>query len=325
MRLIDIACGAGMASAGVLDGFTALTGRHGIVEAAVDPWAPAAASYAVNIPELRPGGFLQQRAEDVVGQIARLRADLVITGPPCQGDSTLNRCRVGAGVAEKHRRPDRRTDLAAVKEAAVIGGTSAPLVVMEIVGKHWDDWAVARGAKVVRLQDAALGGYTMRRRTFAFFGPWKVPTLAQYRKAFPWAAAPRGWDVGILRATGRGADVVRGIFASGGAVVLANDASKEEKRKRQWCAAGTPGYAIAGHGTSHRIYQLHPWRYAHRVTPDEAAVSSGFDGIEARRLRLVVPAGTPSGAVRNQQTLVGNGWPASFGRFVALAFVRSQR
>jgi len=288
LKIIDLAAGGGFASAGVLRGLRE-HGLHARVVLAVDPWEPAERVYRANHPGVP---FFRGRAEDL--DPARLpEADLILSGPPCQGDSTLNRCRV------ERDRPDRRPELAGVKRAVATLRAHAPVVVMETVGKFWTTWGREQGASVWPLQDAAWGGFTCRRRTVLIWGA---------RPIEPRAARCRGWGEALPQWAG-----VEGI-------VLANDADVEVKRRKHGgIPPWQPGYAVVGHGTAHRLYirprghQTGPvgpegWKYVHRLTPAEGAALQGFPDYDL--------AGLP---VRVAQTVVGNGWPSSYGRAVAAA------
>lgn len=249
------------------------------VVAAVDPWTPAVDSYRANLAP-----FLA--SPDVVRQTTAEEAsplpyvDLLLTGPPCVRDSTLTKA---------HRRTDRIAELAGTKAAAhVIGEESARIVVMETVGNQWVEWGRARGYQAVRLQDSACGGFTLRRRTFLVKG---VP----YPLSPPENLEPRGWGEALPQ------------YARG--FVMANDADREEKRRKYGgIPPHLPGYAVVGHGTAHRLYTPDPWAYVRRLTPEEHAALSGFPG-----LALLSPR------TRERQTLIGNGWPRSFGAWLASA------
>lgn len=298
----DLACGGGLASAGVLAG---LEGRGRCV-VAVDPWEPAQRVYRLNHPGTR---VLSCKAEDLspddlrgfaleAGAPPASKLDLIISGPPCQGDSALNRCRSD--------RPDRRDELAVVKLAVADLRQAARVVVMETVGRHWAAWGEELGAQVVSLHDDRLGGYTVRKRTLLVWGvqadatelayTFQGPTVGSWGNVLPeWAGHDR---------------------------VMANDADTEVKRRRKGgIERWDPGYAIVGHGTSHRIMEREPgrtgplqdgetWEYVHRLTPLESLRMQGH-------LTMRLPEGADRLPVRVAQTVVGNGWPESYGRAVA--------
>lgn len=294
IRIADLACGAGMASLGVCRELERL-GFQPVVVLACDPWGPAIESYRENLRKyLSVPGALQCKAEDLTGLPT---VDLVLSGPPCIRDSTLSK---GKG------RTDSDGSVAATKSVVEQLGGQARLEVMETVGRSWVSWGKERGFQSVRVKDSDLRGYTIRRRTMLLRGfEAKVPEPPRRDET---EATCAGWDEvdGIsdrfFNFKGKNGDNTR--------YVMANDADSEAKRRKHPRPGHLPGYAIVGHGTSHRIYDLGEdgkgWDYVHRLTPEESRSLSGF-GPELQLL---------STKVRERQTLVGNGWPASYGRWV---------
>jgi len=326
ISLVDLSCGGGLASLGVLKGLKRL-GVQGQVRLAVDPWAPAMATYRANLPRVP---FAQTTTEDALAQGLVPNVDLVITGPPCQGDSTLNRCYIEVG-----KRPEKRGKLGKIKlAAATIGLDKGRLVVMETVSKYWADWGRSLGGQIRVLRDDQLGGYTVRERTFIFIG-------------FAQPLPPTDWvDLGMARRRGWGDALPR--WAKPG-LCLASEADKAWKHTprragvsyKEAVAAGgrkgglgycrdpqEPTRAVLGHGSAHRVYQRHPWKYLHRLEPREAAALQGHP-----RMKIVIPCApdldsavpwkglTRGTGVRTAQTILGNGWPASYGAYVAAAIL----
>lgn len=255
----------------------AAAGADPKVAAAVDPWGPAVDSYRTNLAGYLLPGAVRQTTAEAAGALPDV--DVLLTGPPCIRDS---------GLTKAHGRTDRVEELAGTKAAAhVIGEESARIVVMETVGNGWIEWGEARGYQAVRLKDSDCGGYTMRRRTFLIRG-------VSAALSPPTIDSPRGWGEALPHWSGPG-------------FVMANDADREVKRRATGgVAPNLPGYAVVGHGTAHRIYTANPWEYVHRLTPTEHAALSGFPN-----LALLSPR------VRERQTLIGNGWPRSFGQWIA--------
>jgi len=283
IRIADLACGAGMASLGVCRELERL-GFQPVIVRACDPWGPAIESYRSNLSRYLDGSVaLQCKAEDLTGLPT---VDLVLSGPPCIRDSTLSK---GKG------RTDTDGSVAATKSVVEQLGGQARLEVMETVGRSWVSWGKERGFQAVRVKDSDLGGYTIRRRTMLLRG-FKAEVREPHFDpcAWAWTECP-----GVPRRF------------NNKRYVMANDADSEAKRREHPRPWYEPGYAIVGHGTSHRIYDLGEdgkgWDYVHRLTPEESRSLSGF-GPELELL---------STKVRGRQTLVGNGWPASYGRWVA--------
>lgn len=285
MRIFDIACGLGFASAGTLQGLNQI-GIKGAVLGGVDPDPLAAQTFTLNL-----NAPVDPRPIETIPVRDLPRVDVVLAGPPCQGDSTMARSRASTGEI-----PDRRLELGNVKHAALDRGRAiAPLMVLEIVGRAWDGWCVEQGGAVVRLDDAQLGGYTMRRRTLAFFGlpaRYRLPSLQAVRERFQLSASP-GWGAALPHLAGKNR-------------VLASEGDRHAKHPYQHRASHEPAFACLGHGARHRIYATDPWAYLHRCTPQEQAALQGFPSY-----RL------PPADLRSLNRLVGNGWPASYGRYVA--------
>jgi len=277
IRWIDLACGVGMASLGLFEGLRAhqVVGRPLL---AVDPWRPALEAYTLNLPMAEEVALT---TSEVVVATGLPQADLLITGPPCQGDSALNRCYISAG-----KRQERRGWLAAAKHAAAeVGVEPGRRVVMEVVGNHWDTWAADLGAQRIRVQDHKLGGFTLRRRTFYLFGFRPV--------RLPLTSPGPGW----------GAAVPYVLERFGEDVLLATDGHARHKRLGFARPTWEPAHAVLGHGGAHQVIDP-AGRQLYRFRPEDEALLSGFSD-----LQLVGP-------VRTRQ-IQGNGWPAAFGHLVA--------
>lgn len=282
IRIVDLACGAGMASLGVCLELEAL-GFRPVVVLACDPWPPAGRSYRANLSRflLDTSVVLDCRAEDLVDIPS---CELLLSGPPCVRDSTLSK---GLG------REDADGRIAATKGACASFEDRARFEVMETVGLQWVAWGAAHGFQALRVQDAALGGYTLRRRTLLLRGfHQRLSSLPEISSPLAWSQAP-----GLER-------------FQDPRYVMANDADVRSKHRHQNRTWDEAGYSIVAHGTSHRIYDRGEdgteWNYIHRLSPEESRALSGF----GPGLQLL------SDRVRERQTLVGNGWPASFGRLV---------
>jgi site-specific DNA-cytosine methylase len=284
ITIADLSCGAGLASRGVIDGLLA-HGIEGRVLAAVDPWGPAINSYRANIPEAAQEAIHQTTTEDALERGLVPEVDLVITGPPCIRDSTLTRCRLAS-------LPDRQAELAGIKAAAAeIGANMGRFVVMETVKDNWIGWGRERGLSVTKLSDDKLGGYTIRRRTI-LHSPDLVRASVDTGVRRGWGDALPHWNHPRY--------------------VMLNDADKRSKHNlRVARPPSKPGYQVTGSGTSPGlIYTRQPFRQVHRCTPEEGAALQGFPELALESPRT-----------RERQSLVGNGWPKSFGVWVADSLV----
>lgn len=264
-----------MASLGLREGLAAY-GVKGKPILAVEPDVERLATYGTNLRVV--GSVLVPITTEEAVAEGLPSADLIITGPPCQGDSTLNRCQLG--------RRDRRSELAGAKIAAVVQGRR---VVMEVVGNHWDEWAQGLGAQRLRLRDCDLGGFTLRRRTFFFwgFGPIRRPvaiTSPGWGAVLPWLLTRFGYLPEVL---------------------LASEGHAVAKRWKFARPQDEPAHAVLGQGAAHLVIDADTGRKLYRLTPEDEAALSGFPDLHL------------FGPVRERQTQVGNGWPASFGHFIA--------
>ena len=135
VRIVDLACGAGLGARGLIDelnhlGFTAR------VVFACDTWGPAIESYERNVPEAK-GGVHQVPVDEAVRRGLIPPSDLLIAGPPCIRDSTLTACR--SDVA------DRSLEMADIKEGVLgVARQTARRFAIE-TNRGWDAWGVAHG------------------------------------------------------------------------------------------------------------------------------------------------------------------------------------
>jgi site-specific DNA-cytosine methylase len=294
MTALDLCCGCGMASYGLT-----LAGID--IAGAWDIWENALETYALNVSQ--DDALENWSIEQPLpwGGECRGRADIVIMGPPCQDDSRANHRSADKGRGElKHPAFER------AREAG------ARWIVMEMVSRKYEGWARENGARqVIRLNDHELGGFTGRTRWFAVWGPadLEIATLPK--------AERKGWGEAFPHADTEGA-------------LLTTEAHSKAKR---WKHARTPdqaAHAVVGQGTHHVI--RYPDGEEVRIGPQEAAMLSGLpsgwqfsddqwisgDGFEGRMVRF--------GARnwREAQTMIGNGWPVSFGKAVGEAILRAE-
>jgi site-specific DNA-cytosine methylase len=174
--------------------------------------------------------------------------------------------------------------VASVKTAARTLGAKARWEVMETVGRSWEGWGAAHGFSSVRLVDANLGGATSRRRTLLLRG------LDLSLDSYP-RCKPPGWGKVVP------------LWSEPG-VTLGTDANAVHKRVRLSKLPHEPAPSVVGHGGA--LLRYRKGQQTDRLTPEEHAPFQGFE-----TLCLV------SARTRERQTLVGNGWPRTFGRWVA--------
>lgn len=147
LTVLDLCCGAGMASLGFEAAGCEVIGG-------VDIWAQAQAVLAAQYEGLPK--LVDYEDGDDVG----VKVDIVITGPPCQDDSRANQ------AEDRGRGEVKRWALGAAQHY------SPTWIVMEMVTTEWVEWCREQGARqVLKLKDCALGGYTTRERWFAIWGP----------------------------------------------------------------------------------------------------------------------------------------------------------
>jgi site-specific DNA-cytosine methylase len=268
LTVVDLCCGAGMASLGFEAAGCEVIGG-------VDIWAEAQSVLAAQYegePEM-----VDYEDGDPLGAV-----DIVITGPPCQDDSLANH------DADKGRGEIKRWAL------DVARSYSPTWIVMEMVTGKWAHWARQEGARqVFKLKDCATGGYTTRTRWFAIWGPsdLDVPQLPESE----W----RGWGRALL-------------IADGGAK-LATEANSKAKRWRRAKGPSEPAGAVVG-GDRRHVLRMSDGREI-RLGPREAAALSGYP-------LMRFPEQLTD---RQLQTMIGNGWPKSFGLAIGEALVRAGR
>ena len=184
---------------------------------------------------------------------------------------------------------DRDEEMAGIKEATrAIAFSCGRMVVLE-TNRGWDAWGRSHGFDVVRVSDHRLGGFTLRRRTFLLSGLEHAPT-----SGYPlhgWGDALPAWRADLL----------------------SSDVHAKAKRFRLARPSTEPALAVVGHGAAPLVFNA-DGRQVHRCTPEEALRLQGFN---EQQIRLRSPR------VRDRQTLVGNGWPASYGRWVAACVART--
>lgn len=271
LRIVDLCCGAGMATLGFLR-----VGGY-LAEWGADTWETAAEAYSASTRDdgavLAPISAILAAWEDLGNGP---RPDVVIAGPPCQDDSRLGKLHEDQGRGE-------------IKAPALLAARwlRPTWIVMEMVSKAWTDWARSEGARqVIKLSDWECGGSTIRTRWFAIWGPRDLELRA--RPGVPWNEAIGCTDPEAVLAT----------EANGG------------RRWRLAKKAGEPAQTVVGHGTSHQL-RLGDGTIR-RLTPAEEARLQGHEDLPLEGL-----------PVRTAQTLVGNGWPCSFGRTLGEAILRA--
>jgi site-specific DNA-cytosine methylase len=279
VRVVDLACGAGLGARGLIDelnhlGFTAR------VVFACDTWGPAIESYERNVTEAK-GGVHQVPVDEAVRRGLIPPSDLLIAGPPCIRDSTLTACR--SDVA------DRSLEMADIKEGVLgVARQTARRFAIE-TNRGWDAWGVRHGLLPVRVSDTELGGYTLRRRTFLLSHIQPAPTKVELR---------RGWGEALPQHA---------------RCLLSSDVHAAAKRAKYARPPDKPAHAVVGHGGAPLVYC--DGQQVHRCTPGEALRLQGFlPQIFALR----------ADGVRDRQTLVGNGWPRSYGQWLARSYALTE-
>jgi site-specific DNA-cytosine methylase len=277
VRIVDLACGAGLGARGLIDELVEL-GFEPEVVLACDPWGPAIESYRLNVPEVR-GNALKLTVNEAI-LLGVPDSDLLIAGPPCIRDSTLTACRIDI--------QDRSVEMAGIKEDVLsVARRTARRFALE-TNRGWDAWGVEHGLLPVRVSDASLGGYTLRRRTFLLSKIDPAPLEVEPR---------RGWGEALPH------------FRR---CVLSSDVHAVAKRVIHAKTPSEPAYAVVGHGGATLLYC--DGRQVHRLSPEESLPLQGFNS------RLVLA----SERTRERQTLVGNGWPRSYGRWLARSYALSE-
>ena len=276
VRIVDLACGAGLGARGLIDELNHL-GFAARVVFACDTWSPAVESYRQNVPEAK-GSVHQVPVDEAVRRGLIPPSDLLIAGPPCIRDSTLTACR--SDVA------DRSLEMADIKEDVFgVARQTARRFALE-TNRGWDAWGVAHRQEPV--SDTDLGGYTLRRRTFLLSHIQPAPLKVELQ---------RGWGEALPQ------------YAR---CLLSSDVHAVAKRAKHAKPSDGPAHAVVGHGGAPLVYC--DGRQTHRCTPEEALRLQGF----LPQLFALRAAG-----VRDRQTLAGNGWPRSYGQWLARSYALS--
>jgi site-specific DNA-cytosine methylase len=294
LTALDLCCGCGMASYGLTQAGVDIAG-------AWDIWENALETYALNVSQ--DDALENWSIESALpwGDEARGRADIVIMGPPCQDDSRANHRSVDKGRGElKHPALDRALE------------AGARWIVMEMVSKKYVPWATEKGARqIIRLNDHELGGFTGRTRWFAVWGPADLE-IAKLPKS-----ERKGWGDAFPHHDFEGA-------------VLTTEAHSKAKRWKHARTPDQPAHAVAGQGVAHVV------RYADgeevRLGPQEAAMLSGLPSSWQFADDQWISGGGADGRLvrfgarnfREAQTMIGNGWPVSFGKAVGEAIIAAE-
>jgi hypothetical protein len=295
LAVVDLCCGCGMASLGLLaaGGFNVVAG--------VDAWYEATEAFYLNVsPD--DGGLTMFRDEGWSKVESALQAlqfehqvDVVLTGPPCQDDSRANQ---GA---------DRGRGEVKAPALEVARALNPTWIIMEMVTSKWSTWCREQGARqILKLQDCRLGGFTTRTRWFAIWGPADLQIKEE---------KPRGWGEAFPRMDTTGC-------------VLATEANNNGKRWRLAKAPHEPAGACVGGDRRHVL--RYPDGEEVRLGPCDEAALSGFPQLQLNRVehmcdhngeRLWVQGANTE---REANTMVGNGWPRSFGFAIGRAIMEAQ-
>jgi len=295
LTVVDLCCGAGMASLG----FKAAGGYD--ILGGVDIWDDAVEAFCLNHGNdydffqdagwLGVEGAAAGRQEHSDGWTV----DVVLTGPPCQDDSLANH------AADKGRGAIKAPALAA---ARAMGAT---WIIMEMVTSKYADWCRSQGARqILKLQDCKLGGFTMRTRWFAVWGPW---------------------DLVITEEQGRGWGEALGVDDPDAR--LATESNSKAKRWQRAKAPHEAADACVG-GDRRHVIRLGNGEEI-RLGPQDEAALAGFPNLELQRSEHMCNGEREwtwtQGAQneRDANTMVGNGWPMSFGRAIGRAITRRSR
>jgi len=213
LRVVDLCCGAGLASLGLrAAGFEVLYG--------IDSWEEACEAFPSNLglPAVLAATTIEVEAWE---SEPYCKVDLVIAGPPCQDDSRF---------ASMHADRGRGELKSPSFEAAV--ALEPTWIVVEMVGDRWVPWAQEMGARqILRLVDHELGGATSRERTFAVWGPRDLEVRP--------VGAPRAWNE------------VLGVDDPG--ALLASDINRVAKRWEWARKPGQPAQTVTGGGGRHLL------------------------------------------------------------------------
>ena len=266
VNVLDLCCGAGMASMGLASAGCEIIGG-------IDIWADAQAVVA------RSFDVLPELVDYDDGDDVGARVDVVITGPPCQDDCLANHGK------DKGRGEIKRWALGCAQ------AYNPTWIVMEMVTREWIPWCEKNGAtQIFKLTDSELGGYTQRSRWFAIWGPTSL-------KIGRWKDGENGWGQALLIDDPK--------------ACLATEANSKAKRWRRAKNPSEPAPAVVG-GDRRHLLRLADGTEK-RLGPREAAALSGFP-----MMQLDVQL-----SERKLQTMIGNGWPKSFGFVIGQALLAS--
>ena len=279
VRIVDLACGAGLGARGLIDELNHL-GFAAQVVFACDTWGPAVESYRQNVPEVK--GSVRQVSVDRGGPPGPHPA---VRPPdrrsPVHPRQHADRVPLVTSQTAASRWPTSRRTCSAVARQ------TARRFALE-TNRGWDAWGVAHGLLPVRVSDADLGGYTLRRRTFLLSHIQPAPLKVELQ---------RGWGEALPQ------------YAR---CLLSSDVHAVAKRAKHAKPSDGPAHAVVGHGGAPLVYC--DGRQTHRCTPEEALRLQGF----LPQLFALRAAG-----VRDRQTLAGNGWPRSYGQWLARSYALS--
>jgi site-specific DNA-cytosine methylase len=274
LRVVDLCCGAGLASLAFAELGYEILAAVDTNETALDVygnWSGHCAS-AVGVEEVA--------AEYDIG-----KADIVVCGPPCQDDS-----RLGKMHADKGRGALKSPTF----QAAL--NYNPTWIVMEMNSTDYLTWCEEHGARqTFKLVDHEQGGYTLRKRWFAVWGPSDLE-IAKVPQA-----DRKGWGEAV------------GIEADMGYSLVSESIGLKD-RQRLARTADQPCHAVIGHGTSHIMHG--PDGYRERLSAECEAALQGFGGLGMYDHL--------DGLTREQkQTAIGNGWAKSFGLTIGKAVQRA--
>jgi len=305
--VVDICSGAGMASLGFeAAGFRTIAG--------VDLWHPAANSFRLNHPN---AAMLEVGVEELLDLAARgvefPKADVVITGPPCQDDSRCRRAR--RDLCDLGRGELKIPTLA----AALL--FDPEYIIMETVSKKYEPILAAEGyMQALQLKDSDLGGHTVRKRFFYVWGPspLTVPP-AHYRDSPGWGPALSAVGIDFSPDALLATDADGVLWRTGPREGMPKRWQEEERDQ-----AGTiirqryPRYpheasrSVVGSGAAFILRDPATYEGDVRLTPGDHASIQGFPGLHLAGDR-----------VRTNNSIVGNGWTRSFGVAIAGAILEN--
>jgi len=289
--IVDLCCGCGMASLGLMSagGFQ--------VAAGLDADYDCTEAFYLNLNPIEDIATFRDCGWSTVEQALTARQgdhrpDVVLTGPPCQDDSRANH------GSDKGRGEVKAPSL---QVAQALG---AEWIVMEMVGTKYVDWCREQGARqLLKLVDCDLGGFTTRKRWFAVWGPRDLEIQA---------ANPRGWGEAFPRWDLDGC-------------LMATEANNTSKRWQYAKQPHEPVGACVGGDRRHVIQW--PDGSRERLGPFQEAALSGFPQLQLNNSEWMNSYRNPDGwlwtygaqNVRAANTMVGNGWPRSFGYAIGRA------